>query len=58
MAAFPFFQEMHAGGERAMKRPLIVLGFVGLELIRDVDPHRFTNVILDVVFGETAWLYG
>jgi cytochrome c biogenesis protein CcdA len=36
----------------------LIIGFVGIELIRDVDPHRFTNFILDVVFGGTAWLYG
>jgi cytochrome c biogenesis protein CcdA len=35
----------------------LIIGFVGLELIRDVDPHRFTNLVLDVVFGGTAWLY-
>lgn len=35
----------------------LVIGFVGLELVRDVDPHRFTNLVLDVVFGGTAWLY-
>jgi cytochrome c biogenesis protein CcdA len=36
----------------------LIIGFVGIELIRDVDPHRFTNLILDIVFGGTAWLYG
>lgn len=36
----------------------LIIAFVGIELIRDVDPHRFTNFILDVVFGGTAWLYG
>lgn len=35
----------------------LIIGFVGIELIRDVDPHRFTNFILDVIFGGTAWLY-
>jgi cytochrome c biogenesis protein CcdA len=35
----------------------LIIGFVGVELIRDVDPHRFTNFILDVAFGGTAWLY-
>lgn len=35
----------------------LIIGFVGVELIRNVDPHRFTNFILDVVFGGTAWLY-
>ncbi len=35
----------------------LIIGFVGIELIRDVDPHRFTNFILDVLFGGTAWLY-
>jgi hypothetical protein len=35
----------------------LIIGFVGLELIRNVDPHRFTNFVLDLVFGGTAWLY-
>jgi cytochrome c biogenesis protein CcdA len=35
----------------------LIIGFVGMELVRDADPHRFTNFILDVVFGGTAWLY-
>lgn len=34
-----------------------IIAFVGAELIRDVDPHRFTNFVLDVAFGGTAWLY-
>lgn len=35
----------------------LIIGFVGLELIRNVDPHRFTNFVLDAAFGGTAWLY-
>ncbi|MBI3092123.1 MAG: hypothetical protein HYY96_15795 [Candidatus Tectomicrobia bacterium] len=35
----------------------LIIGFVGIELIRDADPHRFTNLILNVVFGGSAWLY-
>jgi cytochrome c biogenesis protein CcdA len=34
----------------------LIIGFVGTELVRDADPHRFTNFILDVVFGGTAWV--
>ncbi|MBI4641877.1 MAG: hypothetical protein HY731_14400 [Candidatus Tectomicrobia bacterium] len=34
-----------------------LMGFIGVELALGDDPHKFTNLLLNLVFGGTSWLY-
>jgi threonine/homoserine/homoserine lactone efflux protein len=34
-----------------------LMGFVGVELALGEDAHKFTNVLVSLIFGGTSWLY-
>jgi cytochrome c biogenesis protein CcdA len=34
-----------------------LMGFIGVELALGDDPHKFTNLLLNLIFGGTSWLY-
>ncbi|HXH11278.1 MAG TPA: hypothetical protein VNP04_16145 [Alphaproteobacteria bacterium] len=34
-----------------------LMGFIGVELALGQDPHKLSSLVLNLVFGGTAWLY-
>ena len=34
-----------------------LMGFVGVELALGQDPHKLSSLLLNLIFGGTAWLY-